>query len=109
MASQLKRWTMGRIVLGSTGDLAYGGRMEVDFNLNPNAVSLPFTVDVPIAFYGNGVYGTDTYGGNIKIRNQWKNLTGIGYWGSFHIQFQTNQSDIRLYAMDVMGEAGGNI
>ena len=108
-ASQLKRWTMGRIVLGSTGDLSYGGRMEVDFNLNPNAISLPYSVDTNGAAYGTGTYGLDVYGGNIVIRNQWKNLTGIGYWGSFHIQFVTNQSDIRLYAMDVMGEAGGNI
>lgn len=109
VASQLKRWTMGRIVLGSTGDLAYGGRMEVDFNLITNAITLPYTVDTTVAAYGTGTYGADVYGGNIVIRNQWKNLTGIGYWGSFHIQFQTNQSDIRLYAMDVMGEAGGNI
>ena len=108
-SSQLKRWTMGRIILGSTGDLAYGGRMEVDFNLNPNAISLPYSVETNIAAYGDGVYGTDVYGGAIAIKSQWKNLTGIGYWGSFHIQFVTNQSDIRLYAMDVMGEAGGNI
>ena len=108
-ASQLKRWTMGRIILGSTADLAYGGRMEVDFNLNPTEITLPYVVQSPIAVYGSGVYGTDIYGGSLTIKNQWKNLTGIGYWGSFHIKFETNQSDIRLYAMDVMGEAGGNI
>lgn len=108
-ASQLKRWTMGRVILGATGTVAYGGRMEVDFNLNPNAISLPYTFDVPFAQYGSGIYGVDVYGGNLYIRNQWKNLTGIGYWGSFHIQLQTNQSDIRLYSMDIVGEAGGNI
>ena len=108
-ASQLKRWSMGRIILGSTGNLNYGGRMEIDFNLNPDAVSLPYTIETTFGEYGTAVYGTDIYGGNIVIRNQWKNLTGIGYWGSFHIQLQTNQSDVRLYAMDVMGEAGGNI
>ena len=108
-ASQLKRWTMGRIILGSTADITYGGRMEIDFNLSPNAVSLPYKGETNIAVYGTGTYGVDTYGGNIKIRREWKNLTGIGYWGAFHIQFRTNQSDVRLYAMDVMGESGGNI
>ena len=83
--------------------------MEIDFNLSPNAVSLPYTVDVPFAKYGTGVYGVDSYGGNIVIKSQWKNLTGIGYWGAFHIQIQTNQSDVRIYSMDVMGESGGNI
>lgn len=109
VASQLKRWTMGRIILGSTGSVAYGGRMEIDFNLNPAAISMPYSFDSPFAKYGSGIYGVDVYGGSIVIKNQWKNLTGIGYWGAFHIQMQTNVSDIRLYAMDVMGEAGGNI
>ena len=108
-ASQLKRWTMGRIILGSTGTIAYGGRMEIDFNLSPNAISLPYSFDTTFAKYGTAVYGEGVYGGALTIRNQWKNLTGIGYWGAFHIQFQTNNSDIRLYAMDVMGESGGNI
>ena len=107
--SQLKRWTMGRIILGSTADITYGGRMEIDFNLNPYPVGLPYSGETTIAIYGDGVYGQDTYGGAVTIRREWKNLTGIGYWGSFHIQFRTNQSDVRLYAMDVMGEAGGNI
>lgn len=107
--SQLKRWTMGRIILGSTADITYGGRMEIDFNLNPNPVGLPYKGDTTIAIYGTATYGADTYGGSVTIRREWKNLTGIGYWGAFHIQFRTNQSDVRLYAMDVMGEAGGNI
>ena len=107
--SQLKRWSMGRIVLGSNGSLSYGGRMEVDFNLNPNAIALPYSTSSSAAGYGTGIYGTSLYGGAITIRSQWKNLTGIGYWGSFHIQISTNNSDVRLYSMDVMGEAGGNI
>jgi hypothetical protein len=107
--SQLKRWTMGRIILGSTADLTYGGRMEIDFNLNPNPVGLPYVGETSVAIYGTATYGSDTYGGNVTIRREWKNLTGMGYWGAFHVQFRTKQSDIRLYAMDVMGEAGGNI
>lgn len=107
--SQLKRWTMGRIILGATGTVSYGGRMEIDFNLNPDAVSLPFTIATTAGFYGTAIYGTSTYGGDITIRRQWKNVTGMGYWGSFHIQLRTKDSDVRLYAMDVMGEAGGNI
>lgn len=109
VASQLKRWSLGRIIIGATGTLSYGGRMEIDFNLSPNAISLPNSITVPVAYYGTGVYGTDVYGGNLLIKSQWKNLTGIGYWGSFHIQVSTNNSDIRIYAMDVMAEAGGNI
>ena len=107
--SQLKRWTLGRIILGSDGVASFGGRMEIDFNLNPNAISLPYLTSPSSGVYGTATYGTSYYGGNIEIKREWKNLTGIGYWGSFHIQISTNVSDIRLYAMDVMGEAGGNI
>lgn len=108
-ASQLKRWSLGRIILGSDGNASFGGRMEVDFNLSPNAISLPYNTTPTAGVYGTAVYGTSVYGGNIVIKREWKNLTGIGYWGSFHIQISTNVSDVRLYAMDVMGEAGGNI
>ena len=107
--SQLKRWTMGRIIIGASGSVSYGGRMEIDFNLNPTAVSLPFTIGTTAGFYGTAIYGTSTYGGDITIKRQWKNVTGMGYWGSFHIQFKTKEADVRLYAMDVMGESGGNI
>ena len=109
VGSQLKRWSLGRLLIGTTGPTSYGSRMELDFNLNPNDVTLPITIDSPVAFYGTSAYGSSTYGGNITIRKRWQNLSGMGYWGSLHIKFQTNISDIRLYSYDMMIESGGNI
>jgi hypothetical protein len=107
--SQLKRWTMGRVILGSTGDIAYGAKMEIDFNLSPNTISLPIVIQSPVAIYGDGEYGSSIYGGNITIKRRWQNLSGMGYWGACHIQIEAEHADIRLYSYDIMVESGGNI
>jgi hypothetical protein len=107
--SQLKRWTMGRVIIGSTGAAAYGARMELDFNLSPNEVTLPVVIESPVGIYGLSTYGTAIYGSSISIRKRWQNLSGIGYWGSMHIRLQTKYADLRLYSYDMMIEAGGNI
>ena len=107
--SQLKRWTMGRVILGSTGDIAYGAKIEVDFDLNPSTVSLPIVIESPVGEYDNSTYDNAVYGGNITIKRRWQNLSGMGYWGSCHIQVESQYSDIRLYSYDIMVEAGGNI
>jgi hypothetical protein len=107
--SQLKRWTLGRVILGSSADIAYGAKMEIDFNLTPDSVTLPIVIQSPVGVYGTGEYDNCVYGGNISIKRRWQNLSGMGYWGSCHIQIESQYSDIRLYSYDVMVEAGGNL
>lgn len=110
--SMLKRWTLSRVIFGSTRQVSYGSRMEIDFNTNLNEVTIPFQFSpTPAAgVYGTGVYGTAVYGDDvISIRRDWKTNTGIGYWGSLHMKFQTKQADVRIYAVDIMVEQGGNI
>jgi hypothetical protein len=107
--SQLKRWSLGRILIGSTGQAAYGARMEVDFNLNAQEITLPTVIDSPAAIYDTSTYDNSVYGGSITVRKLWKNLNGFGYWGSFHMKFSTKYSDIRVYSYDMNIEGGGNI
>jgi len=107
--SMLKRWSMVRIVIGATGAVNYGSRMEIDFNLNPNDINVPTTVDFSSAVYGTGTYGDAKYGGAITIQSKWASASGIGYWGSFHCKVQTKSSDVRIYSFDINVEAGGNI
>jgi hypothetical protein len=56
--------------------------------------------------YGSLVY---VYGGSISVLRRWNSISGIGYWGSPHIQVKTTYGDVRLYAIDLVMEAGGNI
>lgn len=107
--SQLKRWSLGRILIGTTGQAAYGARMELDFNLNPTEFTLPTVVESASAVYDTSTYDNSIYGGSIKVRKLWKNLNGFGYWGSFHMKFSTKYADIRVYSYDMNIEAGGNI
>lgn len=108
--SQLKRFSLARLIMGYTGGMTYGHRMELDFNLNTNPVPMPLFVTAPAATYGSSTYGAPSiYGGQIAIRREWKNATGMGYWGSLHLKGETKYSDIRLYAIDLNMESGGNI
>ena len=107
--SQLKRWSLGRVILGSTGNIAYGAKIEIDFDLSPEQVTLPIVIQSPVGTYDDSEYDECVYGGNITIRRRWQNLSGMGYWGSLHIQIEAKYADIRLYSYDVMVEAGGNI
>jgi hypothetical protein len=107
--SRLKRWSLGRILFGADGNASYGARMEMDFNLNPSAVDAPTVLDLPVAMYGTAKYDEAVYGGQILIRKQWKNLSGMGYWGSLHIKIKTNQADVRFYSYDMNIETGGNL
>jgi hypothetical protein len=108
--SRLKRWSMARVVLSTSTFLEFGTRMEVDFNINPQTIDFPFIVETLTATYGRGRYGTNVYSnGAASIRAEWKNTTGMGYWGSLHIQFRSKVADVRLYSIDLITEAGGNI
>ena len=97
------------MIIGSTGDIAYGAKMEIDFNLTPDQVTLPIVIQSPVGTYDDSDYDECVYGGNITIKRRWQNLSGMGYWGSLHIQIEAQYADIRLYSYDVMVEAGGNI
>lgn len=108
--SRMKRWSMARVVLSTNTFLAFGTRMEIDFNINPQSIGFPFIVETPVGVYGRGKYGKNVYSnGAASIRAEWKNTTGMGYWGSLHIQFKTKVADVRLYSIDVVTESGGNI
>lgn len=107
--SQLKRWTMGRVLLGANAPASYGARMEVDFNLAPYGFSLPIPLNTPGAIYDINNYDECVYGGSLSVKKTWQNVSGMGYWGSLHMKFSTNQADVRIYSYDIMVEAGGNI
>ena len=107
--SMLKRWSMGRVILAANGAVNYGSRMEIDFNLSPNQISLPIMLAPTSATYDTSVYDGSTYGGAIQITSKWVNLSGIGYWGSIHTKIETKNADIRVYSFDINVEAGGNI
>lgn len=107
--SQLKRWTMGRVILGSSADVSYGAKLELDFNLSANNISLPIVLESPVGEYDIGEYGACSYGGNIQIKSRWQNLGGMGYWGALYMQIQAEYADVRVYSYDLMVESGGNI
>jgi hypothetical protein len=107
--SQLKFWSMARILVGASSDFSYGTRMELDFNLNTKEFTTPSAVQQPTAVYGTSLYGSSVYGGQIQVKKVWANVSGMGYWGSLHIKMKSKYADVRLYSYDLTVAAGGNI
>lgn len=107
--SQLKRWTLGRVIFGTNANASYGTKLEVDFNLPPTEFPLPSPLTTPGAVYDVGKYDECVYGGSLVIKRIWQNLYGMGYWGSVHIKISSFTADVRVYSYDIMVESGGNI
>lgn len=108
-SSQLKFWSLARILVGASSNFSYGTRMELDFNLSIKDFSTPSVVQLPTAIYGTALYGSSVYGGQIQVKKVWANVSGMGYWGSLHIKMKTKFADVRLYSYDLTIAAGGNI
>jgi hypothetical protein len=108
-SSQLKFWSLARILVGSSSNFSYGTRMELDFNLSIKDFSTPGVVQLPTAIYGTSKYDQSVYGGQIQVKKVWASVSGMGYWGSLHIKMKTKFADVRLYSYDLTIAAGGNI
>jgi len=108
-SSQLKFWSLARILVGSSSNFSYGTRMELDFNLSIKDFSTPGVVQLPTAIYGTDKYDQSVYGGQIQVKKVWASVSGMGYWGSLHIKMKTKFADVRLYSYDLTIAAGGNI
>lgn len=108
-SSQLKFWSLARILVGASSNFSYGTRMELDFNLSIKDFSTPSVVQLPTAIYGTALYGSSVYGGQIQVKKVWANVSGMGYWGSLHIKMKTKYADVRLYSYDLTIASGGNI
>ena len=108
-ASQLKFWSLARILVGASSNFSYGTRMELDFNISIKDFTTPTVLQLPTAIYGTSTYDASVYGGQIQVKKVWANVSGMGYWGSLHIKMKTQYADVRLYSYDLTIAAGGNI
>lgn len=107
--SQLKRWSLGRVILGTNNTISYSAQIEIDFDLAAPNFNLPINISLPTGYYGDNNYDDCVYGGNLVIKRKWQNLSGMGYWGSLHIQIESTYADVRFYSYDMMIESGGNL
>ena len=106
--SQIKRWTMARISMGSDNTFAYATKLSVDFDLV--TIGNAPTSTSPIA--AGGIWDTAkwdaaTWGGDISPFARWSYIGGMGHYGANRVRTSSNVADIRYYATDYVYEAGG--
>lgn len=105
--SQIKRFTMARIFMGTDNQFSYAGQINVDFD----KLSTPGVQQAsPMSSAGvwdTAVWDTGTWGGDIYSFARWLQGGQIGHYGTFRLKTSSNNSDVRYYSTDYVFEPGG--
>lgn len=105
--SQVKRFNMARIFMGSDNTFSYSGQINLDFDIvsQPplNYTAPPATA----ATWDSGTWDAGSWGGNITPFSRWASAMGIGHYASYRIRTSSNKADIRYYSTDYVFESGG--
>ena len=103
--AQLKRWTMARPIISSTGTPGILMSLNVDFDLSA-PTGTPTVQSAGGAVWDTDLWDAGIWGGSLVIQKQWQSISGLGFAGSLHIQFISNSSNIRWMATDFVFERG---
>lgn len=104
----LKRFTMMRPVLRTTGVPAVLGQINVDFNTA--------NTSAPLSFSGSGAslwdappstWDTATFGGDLAVSQQWQGANGVGYCGAPHLLTAASGLLVQWVSTDIVMERGG--
>lgn len=105
---QLKRWTMMRPVLSSTGAPGIQANVNVDFEQAIPTTTISFTApttsDWDVARWDSAIWG-----GAYTIYKYWQGVNGVGYCAGPVLQSETGGIDTRWLSTDFVMEAGGVI
>jgi len=106
---QLKRFTMVRPILQSTGGVpAVLCGLSVDFDTQSQLGAVSFNP----ATQSEGIWDTSTWDGNIWAgglitTKEWQGVTGIGYSGSINLNVAARNIELHWASTDYVMERGG--
>lgn len=105
--TQIKRMTMVRPILYSTGAPSALISMVFDFDQN----TLPagsLTYNAPFTMiWGSMTWGSMVWGGSLVVNKNWQFASGVGYTVSMRIRINNNASDTRWASTDYVYQSGG--
>lgn len=107
MKGFLKRWTMMRPILNTTGKPALAANINVDFDDTKPTTALSYSGLTANAWDGttwdSGIWG----GGTGQIYKQWNGLNGVGYAAAVRLQCAAKGISTAWISTDLMMERGG--
>lgn len=104
----LKRFTMMRPILRSSGNPALNGSINIDFDLTLSTSALSFS-SLSYGEWDSAVWDVGYWGGDLAILQQWQGVTGNGYYGAPQLNTSSQGVDLRWVSTDIVFEVGAII
>ncbi len=104
--ARLKRWTMARPILISTGVPSILMGMNVDYDLS-NPQGIPSLAQPTGALWGAALWDISLWGGDKLVQKNWQSVSGIGVCATIHLIVSSIGSDVRWMATDFVYERAG--
>jgi len=106
--AQTKRFTMMRPMLLIDSSQAVNGAINIDFD-NSAPTSSIGTVAFTGAVWDTGLWDTALWADALSVSKIWQGATGVGYWGSPHLQATLTGASLQWVSTDVVMEPGGTL
>ena len=102
----LKRFTMMRPILRTTGSPTVQGAMNIDFDTSFSTAPLSYS-PVSVGLWDSATWDSGLWAGDLAILQSWQSVNGVGYYGSPQIRVASSGIDVRWVSTDVVYESGG--
>ena len=106
--AQTKRFTMMRPILLIDSSQAVNAAINIDFD-NSAPTSSIGTVAFTGAVWDTGLWDTALWTDALSVSKIWQGATGVGYWGSPHLQATLTGASLQWVSTDVVMEPGGTL
>lgn len=109
---QLKRWTLMKANLFTSGAVPLNLKMNVDFDQTVSGISSASYESSGVtagAFWDTAAWDSDTWTDGYTIGNnlRWRGATGVGYCAAPRLAFKTGTINCQWNSTDIVMEPGG--
>ncbi len=102
----IKRWTMARPILSTTGSLTVNMTLNTDFNLTGYGGLIGYSTQ------GTNLWDTAKWDGaswstGVEYKRDWQTVAGVGYSAAVQLVIGTVNTEVRWVSTDYVFENGG--
>lgn len=102
----LKRFTMMRPVIQTSGVPSIGVAMNIDFNTADTTSPLSFS-PTTYGLWDSGVWDTSVWGADLVVTQAWQGVNGVGYCAAPRLKVASQGIQTQWVSTDVVFEKGG--
>ena len=103
---KLKRWTMVRPILLSSGQPAILSGLNIDFDDTDLLGTLSFT-GISYGLWDSTLWDTGFWGGNLGVNKSWQGVNGVGFAAALRLKSATAGIETHWTSTDFVLENGG--